>query len=102
MKQNVQALDSLNEAETRNAAIDHATVKEVQQLLNGIGFFCGSADGVSGKRTVKPIKRFQEMYEFEPVDGMIDDELISQLQSVYDEKNPVVASSEEETDNTEE
>ena len=80
MKANTEALDSLNEAETRNAAVDHATVQKTQQLLNDIGFLCGNADGISGKRTVKSIKRFQEMYGYEPIDGMIDDELISQLE----------------------
>ena len=81
MKENTVSLDSLNEAETRNAAVDRATVQKTQQLLNDIGFFCGNADGISGKRTVKSIKRFQEMYGYEPVDGMIDDELVSQLET---------------------
>lgn len=79
------AMDSLNEAETRNASVDKETVRKTQGLLNTIGFFCGSADGVSGKRTVKSIKRFQEMYGFE-IDGIIDEELIGQLESVAAEK----------------
>lgn len=81
MKADTKALDTLNEAEKRNASVDHGTIKKTQQLLNDIGFFCGTADGVSGKRTVKSIKRFQEMYGYEPVDGMIDDELIAQLEA---------------------
>jgi hypothetical protein len=89
MTANVSALDSLNEAETRNAAVDHPTVQKVQELLNKIGFFCGNADGISGKRTVKSIKRFQEMYGYDPIDGMIDDELIVQLETVAAEKDPV-------------
>ena len=95
MKLTTDALDSLNEAETRNAAVDHSVVQQTQELLNGIGFFCGNADGVSGKRTVKSIKRFQEMYGYEPVDGIIDDELIEQLQAVYDSKNAVSSIAEE-------
>ena len=98
MKEQTEALDSLNEAETRNASVDHETVRKTQELLNGIGFFCGAADGVSGKRTVKSIKRFQEMYGFDPIDGIIDDELVEQLQSVYDEKNPVEEVAETETE----
>ena len=98
MKADTAAMDSLNEAETRNASIDHETVRKTQELLNGIGFFCGSADGVSGKRTVKSVKRFQEMYGFDPIDGIIDDELIAQLQSVHDEKNPVEEVAETETE----
>lgn len=86
MKENTAYMDSFNEAETRNAAVDHATVQNVQQLLNDIGFFCGSADGISGKRTVKSIKRFQEMYGYEPADGMIDDELVQQLTEVKEQK----------------
>lgn len=86
MKGNTAYMDSFNEAETRNAAVDHATVQKTQQLLNDIGFFCGTADGISGKRTVKSIKRFQEMYGYEPNDGMIDDELISQLETELSKK----------------
>ena len=95
MKNNVESLDSLNEAETRNSAVDRATVQKVQLLLNNIGFYCGNADGVSGKRTVKSIKRFQEMYEFEPIDGVIDDELVDQLEKINSEKNPVEITEEE-------
>lgn len=81
MRTDTAAMDSLNEAETRNKAVDPATVQKTQQLLNDIGFYCGNADGISGKRTVKSIKRFQQMYGYEPEDGMIDDELISQLET---------------------
>lgn len=98
MKEDTASMDSLNEAETRNAGVDHETVRKTQELLNGIGFFCGNADGVSGKRTVKSIKRFQEMYGYDPIDGIIDDELIGQLQTVYDEKNPSETVAEEETE----
>lgn len=85
MRFDTAAMDSLNEAETRNASVDYETVQQTQELLNGIGFFCGAADGISGKLTVKSIKRFQEMYGYD-IDGIIDDELISQLQAVLDEK----------------
>ena len=87
MKEVTDLLDSLNEAESRNASVDSETVRKTQELLNGIGFFCGTADGVSGKRTVKSIKRFQEMYGFDPIDGIIDEELIGQLETVFNEKN---------------
>lgn len=78
-------MDSLNEAETRNSQIPHETVKEVQTLLHEIGFKCWNIDGIAGKRTVKAIKRFQEMYGFN-VDGIIDDELIEQLKQVKTDK----------------
>ena len=86
MKESVRELDATNEAEKRNAQVSKEMVKTTQQLLNDIGFFCGSADGVAGKRTVKSIKRFQEMYGFSPVDGMIDDELVNQLSEVLNQK----------------
>ena len=85
MRKKVEALDSLDEAETRNSQVSQETVKEVQTLLHEIGFKCWNIDGVAGKRTVKAIKRFQEMYGFE-VDGMIDDELIDQLKQVKTDK----------------
>lgn len=81
MRTDTATMDSLNEAETRNKAVDSATVQKTQQLLNDIGFYCGKADGISGKRTVKSIKRFQQMYGYEPEDGMIDEELIGQLET---------------------
>ena len=85
MKADADSLDALNEAETRNSQVPHETVKEVQTLLHEIGFKCWNIDGVAGKRTVKAIKRFQEMYGYE-IDGMIDDELIEQLKQVKAEK----------------
>lgn len=86
MRTDTAAMDSLNEAETRNKAVDSTTVQKTQQLLNDIGFYCGNADGISGKRTVKSIKRFQQMYGYEPEDGMIDDELIIQLETELEKK----------------
>lgn len=86
MRVDTAAMDSLNEAETRNKAVDQATVQKTQQLLNDIGFYCGKADGISGKRTVKSIKRFQQMYGYDPEDGMIDEELITQLETELSKK----------------
>lgn len=80
MRTSVAYMDAFNEAETRNKDVDHEIVQKTQQLLNDIGFYCGEADGISGKRTVKSIKRFQEMYGYEPVDGIIDEELVGQLE----------------------
>ena len=85
MREHTESLDSLNDAETRNSQVSHETVKEVQTLLHEIGFRCWNIDGVAGKRTVKAIKRFQEMYGYE-IDGMIDNELIEQLKQVKADK----------------
>lgn len=86
MRADTAYMDSFNEAENRNNQVDHATVQKAQQLLNDIGFYCGSADGISGKRTVKSIKRFQQMYGYSPEDGIIDTELIKQLETELKKK----------------
>ena len=49
------------------------------QGLNSLGFLCGTPDGICGRQTVSCIERFQNMYGYEPADGIIDDELIAQL-----------------------
>lgn len=77
----VAQMDALSGEETRNASIDPETVTLVQTLLNGAGFLCGAPDGIAGRQTASCIERFQLMYGYEPADGIIDDELISQLQS---------------------
>ena len=77
----VAQMDALSGEETRNASVDPETVTLVQTLLNGAGFLCGAPDGIAGRQTASCIERFQLMYGYEPADGIIDDELISQLQS---------------------
>nr|WP_297705223.1 peptidoglycan-binding domain-containing protein [uncultured Butyrivibrio sp.] len=85
MRNDVQQLEKLNEAEKRNKDVPKRTVKEVQTLLHLIGFRCWNIDGSAGKKTVKAIKRFQEMYGYE-VDGMITDDLIEQLKKAAEDK----------------
>ena len=65
----------------KNSEVKKDTVKEVQQLLNDIGFNCGKVDGLCGKQTVRTIERFQEMFEYLPADGLIDEELVDQLET---------------------
>jgi uncharacterized protein YcbK (DUF882 family) len=36
------------------------TVKELQGLLNALGFACGEADGIFGKKTLSAVKAFQK------------------------------------------
>lgn len=57
-------------------------MKKVQELLNALGFLCGTPDGICGRQTVSCIERFQTMYGFEPADGLIDDELLGQMQEM--------------------
>ena len=65
--------------ETRNSSVDPSKVTQVQELLNSLGFLCGTPDGIAGRQTASCIERFQNMYGYEPADGIIDDELITQL-----------------------
>ncbi len=53
-----------------------------RSLLNALGFLCGTPDGICGRQTVSCIERFQTMYGFEPADGLIDDELLGQMQEM--------------------
>jgi hypothetical protein len=79
LKNAVVQMDSLSADETRNASVDPAKITQVQELLNSLGFLCGTPDGICGRQTVSCIERFQNMYGYEPADGIIDDELIAQL-----------------------
>ncbi len=80
LKNAVMQMDSMSGEETRNASVDQATVQQVQELLNSLGFLCGTPDGIAGRQTASCIERFQNMYGYDPADGIIDDELITQLQ----------------------
>lgn len=82
LKNAVRQMDALSGEETRNDSADPADVRKVQELLNNIGFLCGTPDGIAGRQTVSCIERFQVMYGFEPADGLIDDELIEQLTKI--------------------
>lgn len=100
MKQTTEGLDSLDEAETRNSEVSTEKVKEVQTLLHEIGFKCWNIDGVAGKKTVRAIKRFQEMYGYK-TDGLITDELIEELKQVKTEKGLDGTSETDAEDGTE-
>lgn len=82
LKDAVTKMDAASEPDSRNQGVSQDTVKQVQDLLNQTGFLCGTADGICGRQTNSCIERFQVMYGFEPADGLIDDELIGQLQSI--------------------
>ncbi len=80
LKNAVTQMDNLSGEETRNASVESAKVQQVQELLNSLGFLCGTPDGIAGRQTASCIERFQNMYGYDPADGIIDDELITQLQ----------------------
>ncbi len=80
LKNAVSRMDAMSSEETRNASVDPAKVTQVQELLNSLGFLCGTPDGIAGRQTASCIERFQTMYGYDPADGIIDDELIAQMQ----------------------
>ena len=86
LKDAVRQMDALSGDETRNAAADPQDVMKVQELLNNIGFLCGTPDGIAGRQTTSCVERFQMMYGYEPADGIIDDELITQLTDILARK----------------
>ena len=86
LKNAVAQMDALSGEETRNQGVDASVVTQVQELLNSIGFLCGAADGIPGRQTASCIERFQVMYGYEPADGVIDDELIGQLNEILARK----------------
>ncbi len=76
-----EAMDSTGEGtDSYSEGTDSGTVQYVQELLNDLGFSCGEADGVYGQNTVDAIEQFRELYGYLPFDGVIDDELIGQLE----------------------
>lgn len=79
LKNAVSQMDAMSSDETRNASVDPKRVEQVQELLNSLGFLCGTPDGIAGRQTASCIERFQMMYGYEPADGIIDDELMTQL-----------------------
>ena len=76
---------TIDDAVKRNESVDRTTVQTVQQQLNDLGFLCGTPDGQAGKKTTKSVQRFQEMYGYEPADGVIDDDLTEQLSEALGE-----------------
>ena len=62
------------------AEIDFSQLRLWSDRGDDIGFRCGTPDGIAGRQTASSIERFQTMYGYEPADGIIDSELISQLQ----------------------
>ena len=52
LKDAVDKMNAAAGAETKNASADSATVKKVQELLNALGFLCGTPDGICGRQTV--------------------------------------------------
>jgi len=55
-------------------------LKDVQSLLNQLGFEAGDVDGYMGSATAKAVQGFQSQHEM-PTTGIVTDELITALYS---------------------
>lgn len=63
---------------TAEAAYNKATVKNVQKALNKLGYDCGTADGIAGKKTKAAIKKYQEDNDLK-VTSTVDSKLLTSL-----------------------
>ena len=82
----VKDLEALDEFSSGN--VSEATTRTVQECLNTLKFPVGKVDGYCGYRTIKMIRRFQKLYGYTPADGIIDDELVAQLQQEVENASP--------------
>lgn len=69
---------------TLNADNGYKEVQEVQRLLNQLGYYGGIIDGTLNEYTYDAIMTFQQMYGYEPDDGIIDKELTEQLKKALE------------------
>ncbi len=69
------------QSNTHAAEHDRATIKEMQIILNKLGFNVGTPDGVPGKKTRNAVSTFQKVSGL-PVSGNLDRETIDRLRKV--------------------
>nr|WP_029501872.1 peptidoglycan-binding protein [Lachnoclostridium phytofermentans] len=69
-----QPSSSKNNSSKTSTTIEKNIVKEVQLALNKLGYDCGDADGINGKKTKAAVKKFQEDNNL-TVDGIIGKEV---------------------------
>ena len=86
MLEKANELDSLDDL--KNGEVSEETTKKVQDCLNKLQLPVGEVDGYCGERTIIMVKRFQKLYGYEPADGIIDDEVVAQLQEEADKAAP--------------
>lgn len=63
------------------ATPDKETIKEMQTLLNELGFDVGNPDGIPGKKTRAAVSNFQKVSNL-PVTGKLDSATIAKLRQV--------------------
>ena len=66
---------------SQTSAVAAMSIAEMQQILLGIGYQPGPADGISGKRTVDALKKFQLANKLTPT-GVLDSDTIVRLRTV--------------------
>ena len=86
MLEKAEELDALDDL--KNGEISEETTRKVQNCLNTLQLPVGEVDGYCGERTIIMVKRFQKLYGYEPADGVIDDEVVAQLQEEADKAAP--------------
>ena len=86
MRAKVKDLEALDEFSS--GTVSEATTRTVQECLNTLKFPVGKVDGYCGYRTIQMIRRFQKLCGYTPADGIIDDELVQQLQQEVEKISP--------------
>ena len=86
MRDKVKELEALDEFSS--GSVSEATTRTVQECLNTLKFPVGKVDGYCGYRTIQMIRRFQKLCGYTPADGIIDDELVQQLQQEVEKVSP--------------
>lgn len=72
---------SVSNSTSATTAPDKATTKEMQVLLNKLGFNVGNPDGIPGKKTRNAVSTFQKVSGL-PVSGNLDSATIAKLREV--------------------
>ena len=73
-------IDDNHKITTKEVYSDKETIQKVQDLLNSAGYDCGSADGISGKKTNNAILEFERDHNLEE-NTDITPELLEKLQN---------------------
>ena len=59
-KASTKSTSSSSKSKSSSTSAKKEDIKKVQTKLNELGYDCGTADGVAGKKTTNAIKKFQE------------------------------------------
>lgn len=78
-----QILEIVNAAPTKKMY----TVTEIQNEFNGLGYYCGDADGSKGPKTTAAIKAFQRLNKLEET-GNMDSESIACMERIKKSNDP--------------